>query len=52
MNSPPDDPHYHCEPGHECAGCGEHICPRCHGAQPTAELCADCYWTADPGSAA
>jgi hypothetical protein len=55
MNSPPDDPHYHCEPPWECLGCGRDVCPRCEPSPAEEELCADCYWIAGPnpnGSAA
>lgn len=48
MNAPPDDPHYHCEPGSDCLGCGEYICPRCSPSPRGDELCRSCYWVADP----
>jgi hypothetical protein len=40
--------HENCEAGWPCLGCGRTVCPRCEPSPNEFELCADCWWIADP----
>lgn len=35
-----------------CLGCGRVICGECDPSPNEPELCASCYWIADPGDGA
>jgi hypothetical protein len=46
------DPHDNCDTPWYCQGCEQPVCPRCEPSPAEYTLCAECWWTEDPGDAA